>query len=89
MANTIGGFDIGFGSFPAAFGTIAMDGDEYVRCSRCGFGGCDVRVSGCGCTLHAVSFTYWSMDEEYSKRVLRGSNDPMLCATCLFHYVFL
>jgi len=37
----------------AAFGTIAMDGDEYVRCNRCGYGGCDVRVSGCGCTLHA------------------------------------
>ncbi|GKY95238.1 hypothetical protein MPSEU_000486500 [Mayamaea pseudoterrestris] len=53
MANSIGGFDIGFSSFPAAFGSIAMDGDEYVRCSRCGFGGCDVRVSGCGCTLHA------------------------------------
>lgn len=35
-------------------GSMAMDGDEYVRCSRCGFGGCDVRVSSCGCTLHAV-----------------------------------
>jgi hypothetical protein len=55
MATSIGGFDIGFSSFPAAFGSIAMDGDEYVRCSRCGFGGCDVRVSGCGCTVHAVS----------------------------------
>lgn len=35
-----------------AFGSI--NGDEYVRCSRCGYGGCDVRVVGCGCTLHAV-----------------------------------
>jgi hypothetical protein len=35
-------------------GNMAMDGDEYVRCSRCGYGGCDVRVSSCGCTLHAV-----------------------------------
>jgi len=29
-----------------------MSGEEYVRCTRCGFGGCDLRVSGCGCTLH-------------------------------------
>ncbi|KAG7350411.1 hypothetical protein IV203_009771 [Nitzschia inconspicua] len=36
------------------FGNLAMSGgDEYVRCNRCGFGGCDLRVSGCGCTLHA------------------------------------
>jgi hypothetical protein len=57
---TMGGFDMGFGgissSATAVFGSIAMDGDEYVRCSRCGYGGCDVRVSVCGCTLHAVSF---------------------------------
>src|SRR5210317_528942 len=38
----------------SVFGNIAMNGDEYVRCNRCGFGGCDVRVQGCGCTLHAV-----------------------------------
>eukprot|EP00525_Craspedostauros_australis_P011679 CAMPEP_0198118116 /NCGR_PEP_ID=MMETSP1442-20131203/20426_1 /TAXON_ID= /ORGANISM="Craspedostauros australis, Strain CCMP3328" /LENGTH=80 /DNA_ID=CAMNT_0043776315 /DNA_START=181 /DNA_END=423 /DNA_ORIENTATION=+ len=37
------------------FGNIAMNGDEYVRCARCGYGGCDVRVAGCGCVLHAVS----------------------------------
>lgn len=41
----------------AVFGSIAMNGDEYVRCSRCSYGGCDVRVSGCGCTMHAVSST--------------------------------
>lgn len=35
-----------------AFGSVVMNGDEYVRCTRCGFGGCDVRVKGCGCTLH-------------------------------------
>lgn len=55
MSSTMGGFDIGFCTIPSAFGSIAMDGDEYVRCTRCGYGGCDVRVSGCGCTLHAVS----------------------------------
>lgn len=38
-----------------------MNGDEYVRCSRCGYGGCDVRVSGCGCTLHAVSFVLFAL----------------------------
>jgi hypothetical protein len=32
-----------------------MDGDEYVRCRQCSFGGCDIRVSPCGCTVHAVS----------------------------------
>jgi hypothetical protein len=49
-------FDLDFG-IPAntsAFASIAMDGDEYVSCSRCGHGGCDIRVFGCGCTVHAV-----------------------------------
>ena len=58
MASMGSGFDMGFGSIPsaaAAFGSIVMDGDEYVRCTKCGFGGCDVRVSICGCTMHAVS----------------------------------
>jgi hypothetical protein len=32
-----------------------MDGDEYVRCSKCGYGGCDVRISSCGCVAHSVS----------------------------------
>ncbi len=27
--------------------------DEYTRCSRCGYGGCDVRFSACGCAFHA------------------------------------
>lgn len=53
------GLDLGVGNIPpnaaAVFGSIAMNGDEYVRCLACGYGGCDVRVSGCGCTLHAVS----------------------------------
>ena len=31
-----------------------MNGDEYVRCVRCSYGGCDLRVAGCGCTLHSV-----------------------------------
>lgn len=50
-----GGIEFGF--YPAAeafVGSIAMDGDEYVRCGQCGFGGCDLRVSPCGCTSHAV-----------------------------------
>ena len=52
--------DVDIGNIPsnvtAVFGNIAaMNGDEYVRCRRCGYGGCDVRVSGCGCTMHAVS----------------------------------
>ena len=48
--------DVGvMASNPAVvFGNIAMNGDEYVRCNRCGYGGCDVRVQGCGCTLHTV-----------------------------------
>ncbi|KAI2513964.1 hypothetical protein MHU86_348 [Fragilaria crotonensis] len=33
-------------------GCLLANGDEYVRCSRCLFGGCDVRVEGCGCTMH-------------------------------------
>jgi hypothetical protein len=46
------------------FGNIAMNGDEYVRCVRCLYGGCDLRVSGCGCTLHSVGdcvFSYESL----------------------------
>lgn len=57
MADSMAGFDdMSFLPSEAfALGTIAMDGgDEYVRCSKCGFGGCDVRVAPCGCTLHAV-----------------------------------
>ena len=53
-------FDLGVPTIPsnaaAVFGSIAMNGDEYVRCITCGYGGCDVRVAGCGCTFHAVSF---------------------------------
>jgi len=51
----MGGFELGLAVPPSAvFDNIAMAGDEYVCCYRCGFGGCDVRVSGCGCTLHVV-----------------------------------
>ena len=57
---TFDALDCDIGGIPsnaaAVFGSIAMNGDEYVRCNKCGFGGCDVRVAGCGCTLHAVSF---------------------------------
>ncbi len=70
--------DCGMGGIPSgaavAFGSIAMNGDEYVRCNRCGYGGCDVKVSGCGCTLHAVGFTPCSW---YIVYVSRSSEDPM------------
>lgn len=40
-------------ALPIGFGAPApMSSAEYVRCVRCGFGGCDLRVSGCGCSLH-------------------------------------
>jgi hypothetical protein len=63
---TMGGFDMGFDNIPsnavAAFGNLASDGDELVCCTRCDYGGCDVRVSLCGCTLHAVSLRRPSSD---------------------------
>jgi len=31
------------------------DGDDFVRCARCGHVGCDVKVAPCGCCFHAVS----------------------------------
>lgn len=34
-------------------GVVGVHGDEYVRCGVCSFGGCDLRIVGCGCTLHA------------------------------------
>jgi hypothetical protein len=48
--------DIGGGitSNPAVlFGNTVTNSDEYARCNRCGYGGCDVRFVGCGCTMHA------------------------------------
>jgi hypothetical protein len=56
MASNLGGYvDMGFIPGDESFaGSIAMDGDEYVRCNRCGYGGCDIRVSTCGCTIHTV-----------------------------------
>ena len=38
------------------FGCLAPNGEEFIPCVRCGYRGCDVRVSGCGCTFHAVSY---------------------------------
>lgn len=35
------------------FGCLAPNGEEFIPCVRCGYRGCDVRVSGCGCTFHA------------------------------------
>lgn len=57
MAGALAAFDIGtLGNIHAGtFASITMDGNEYVRCSKCSYGGCDVRISGCGCTLHTVS----------------------------------
>jgi hypothetical protein len=41
--------------------TLLPSPSQYVRCSSCSFGGCDVRVEGCGCTLHVSFFhdSYW------------------------------
>jgi hypothetical protein len=54
---TMGGLDMALCNIPAAFGSILMDGDEYVRCRHCGYGGCDLRMQ-CenGCTCHTVRF---------------------------------
>ena len=30
-----------------------LNSDDCARCNRCGYGGCDVRFAGCGCTMHA------------------------------------
>lgn len=30
--------------------------DDFIRCSRCRFGGCDVKVNACGCSFHARCF---------------------------------
>jgi hypothetical protein len=56
MMDPLEDMDIGSLANNAAsiFGSIPLGGDEFARCSRCSFGGCDVRVSGCGCNLHAV-----------------------------------
>eukprot|EP00535_Pseudo-nitzschia_heimii_P005978 CAMPEP_0197179030 /NCGR_PEP_ID=MMETSP1423-20130617/4109_1 /TAXON_ID=476441 /ORGANISM="Pseudo-nitzschia heimii, Strain UNC1101" /LENGTH=718 /DNA_ID=CAMNT_0042628875 /DNA_START=75 /DNA_END=2231 /DNA_ORIENTATION=+ len=35
------------------FGNTMINSDDYARCNRCGYGGCDVRFLGCGCTMHA------------------------------------
>ena len=43
----------GFMFGPAAAMNGMQQGEEYVSCRRCGFGGCDLRLSGCGCTMHA------------------------------------
>lgn len=58
MMSTLDTLDIDIGggitSNPGVlFGNTAMNSDEYARCNRCGYGGCDVRFVGCGCTMHA------------------------------------
>lgn len=35
--------------------TMLTEVDDYVRCARCRFGGCDVKATACGCAWHAVS----------------------------------
>ena len=40
---------------PPATTSGGMADDSSPPCSRCGFGGCDLRVAGCGCLLHTVS----------------------------------
>jgi hypothetical protein len=59
MASALDALDVDLGAGLVSnsalmFGSIPMNGgDEYVRCNRCGYGGCDLRLSGCGCTMHA------------------------------------
>jgi hypothetical protein len=59
MAST-GGYDIGFDVSissatvtPELF-TSPLDDVEYLHCAKCNYGGCDVRVTLCGCTFHTV-----------------------------------
>ena len=40
---------------PPATTSGGMANDSPPPCNRCGFGGCDIRVAGCGCLLHTVS----------------------------------
>lgn len=43
-------------SFPTQFDTIQEPFiDDAPKCSRCRWGGCDVRITSCGCSYHAVS----------------------------------
>jgi len=30
--------------------------DDFIHCARCRFGGCDLKVVGCGCSVHARCF---------------------------------
>jgi len=75
-ASLLGGLDIGLAGVPsgaaaaAVFGSIAMNGDEYVRCVKCYHGGCDLRVQGCGCTVHARCIS------------LRNGNPLSACPHC-------
>jgi len=64
--------DIGGIGSNAMFGaSLAIHGDEFSRCARCAFGGCDVKVSGCGCTFHA-------------RCVVIPNNSPIaMCPACL------
>ncbi len=32
---------------------VTSNSDEYTRCARCAYGGCDVRFMSCGCAFHA------------------------------------
>jgi hypothetical protein len=45
---------------PPATTSGGMADDSSPPCSRCGFGGCDLRVAGCGCLLHTVSTLFLS-----------------------------
>jgi hypothetical protein len=53
-------YDLGFVP-PDAFGGVhhhhqllSLDPEEFSRCGHCGFGGCDIRITVCGCVAHAV-----------------------------------
>jgi hypothetical protein len=57
-------YDLGFIP-PDAFGGVhhhqllSLDPEEFSRCGHCGFGGCDIRITVCGCVAHAVRRRGW------------------------------
>jgi len=49
-------------------GIAAHDG--AVICRRCGHSGCDVKIAGCGCSMHAVSTKNSTVSFCYNESVL-------------------
>ena len=61
IGNTMGGAPVGAATasnwniLSGNMGQAAMVAttDDNIRCNRCGFAGCDVKILGCGCVAHA------------------------------------